>query len=154
MSYFNNTKLKRFYYELRTLLAYAWPFIASDKGLLFLITIAKLFSFFAGLAIIYLTKITLDNGLFAGNFYIFVFATIGGCALFIIEMLVGYGAQALTITIKSRFTSRINDDFTSALFNREYQYLRRVGSAEHSYLLQYDVDMLASIIFDEISNPF
>jgi len=110
----------------------------------------KILSFPLGLALIYLTRAALDRGIFARDLSAFFTLTLLGLAAFLASQALGYFSEKAKQKVKSLFSAEVNRDFSGHLFNMDYLRIKRLSSAENSFILDYDHGNVEDIIFGKI----
>ncbi|MDP8299235.1 MAG: ABC transporter ATP-binding protein [Candidatus Tantalella remota] len=114
------------------------------------VSLLKLISFPIGLAIIYITKNALDNGIFAKNLKVFVMLTLAGLAVYSLVHVISYVSYRVVSKISMRFSVDVNYDLAKRLFGLNYLEIKRLSSADNVYILGYDYANIENLVFSEI----
>ncbi len=136
--------------DIRTILVYAFGILRKFRNSLTRAFILKLLSFPLGLLIIYITKITLDKGIMAGDLSAFVKFTVLGLLVFLLMKALQIAAERLMLGARTEFSIEVNYDLARRLFGLDYLKIKKLSSAENAFFANYDCGVIENLVFYEL----
>ena len=136
--------------DIRTILVYAFGILKKFQNSLTRASILKLLSFPLGLLIVYITKITLDKGIMAGDLNAFVRFTVLGLLIFLLMKVLQITAQRLLLGARTEFSIEVNYDLARRLFGLDYLKIKKLSSAENAFFVNYDYGVVENLVFYEL----
>jgi ABC-type bacteriocin/lantibiotic exporter with double-glycine peptidase domain len=144
------TDVKSLSGDVWTILKYSGGHLKKYRLSLVAASLLKLLSFPIGIAIIYMTKNALDNGIFAKNMKVFAFMTVIGFCAYLIVHAVGYISWRITGKAKTGFSVDVNYDLAKRLLGRNYLDIRELSSTDNAFILGYDYGNIENLVFGEV----
>lgn len=146
-------RLKKFFTaweELSLIRTYALKHIKRHQGLLMLMIIMKLFSFFMILFMIDFVCKAFDFGFLAKNFKVFFsYALIIGI-FFLVESIVRYFSGILSERIRNEFSLVVYSDFTKKFFDLSYGNIKEMSSQGNAFVVHHDAKRIINVFSTEL----
>ncbi|MGB3082618.1 MAG: ABC transporter ATP-binding protein [Candidatus Omnitrophota bacterium] len=136
--------------NVKTILLYSTGILKKYRVMLWKASLFKTISFPLGLSIIYITRATLDKGIFSKDLSAFLKFSVLGLCVFFPMLTLQYLINGLTAKAKAKFSLDVNHDFTKRLFDLDYLKIRQLSSAENSFILDYDHRIIENLVLDEL----
>ncbi len=138
------------YKDVRVIVTYSVGHLRRWRASLLMASMLKLVSFPFGIAIIYITKNALDNGIFAKNMKVFASLTVLGVCVYLIVHTVGYLSWRITGKVKTGFSVDVNYDLAKRLLGMNYLDIKKLSSADNVFILGYDYGNIENLMFGEL----
>jgi ABC-type multidrug transport system fused ATPase/permease subunit len=135
---------------IRTILGYSAEVVKKRRKELAGSAILKILSFPLGIGVIYATKAALDGGILAGKIDPFIYYTFLGFALFGASRALTYFSDRIIEAVKASFSRDVNRDMTKRLFGLDYLKIRKLTSADNSFVLDYDQGSIETLVFSQV----
>ncbi|MFC1570504.1 ABC transporter ATP-binding protein [Candidatus Omnitrophota bacterium] len=136
--------------DVKTIVRYSLELLKKYRKNLALAFFFQVIGFPVGLSIIYITKTTLDKGILGGNLDVFVKFTVLGLLAFSLTRFFSYRNSCIVEKTKASFSKDVNYDLTRRLFGLDYLKVKKLSSAENSYILDTSYWAIQNLIFGQL----
>lgn len=136
--------------DIKTVIGYSLELLKKYRKKLALAFLFQAIGFPVGLSIIYITKITLDKGILGGDLAVFIRFTVLGLLAFSLYRFFSYTNSCIVEKVKAAFSKDVNYDLTRRLFGLDYLKVKKLSSAENSYILDTSYWAIQNLMFGQV----